>query len=91
MMTVQGTQVHAWLKIKKPMPGLAQQLVSVNEDRKRIVNEAYDIVMKNIELPPLGPVIVHMPQLHEGIVGIVAGKLSESLKVPAYDLPERTN
>ena len=69
---------------KKPMPGLAQQLVSVNEDRKRIVNEAYDIVMKNIELPPLGPVIVHMPQLHEGIVGIVAGKLSESLKVPAY-------
>ena len=69
---------------KKPMPSLAQQLVAVNEDRKRIVNEAYDIVMKSIELPPPGPIIVHMPQLHEGIVGIVAGKLSESLKVPVY-------
>lgn len=69
---------------KKPIHGLAQQLVAVNEDRKRIVNEAYDIVMKSIELPPPGPVIVHMPQLHEGIVGIVAGKLSESLKMPAY-------
>lgn len=69
---------------KKPMPELAQQLVAVNEDRKRIVNEAYDIVMKNIELPPAGPIIVHMPQLHEGIIGIVAGKLSENLNVPAY-------
>lgn len=68
----------------KPVPALAQQLVAVNEDRKRIVNEAYEIVLRNIEYPPQGPILVHLPQLHEGIIGIVAGKLSESLRVPAY-------
>ena len=68
----------------KSVPALAQQLVNINEDRKRIVTEAYDAVLKGLDVPPAGPIIVYMPQLHEGIIGIVAGKLAENLSVPAY-------
>ncbi len=71
---------------KKPIPKLVGQLIETNETRKHIVSTAYEAVMQNVTEQPGGPIIAYMPELHEGIIGIVAGKLSESLHVPAYVL-----
>jgi single-stranded-DNA-specific exonuclease len=66
--------------------GMAEEIVSINEQRKALVKEAYERATKIIEddcLYGLPFFCVYDPETSEGIVGIIAGKIAEAYKVPA--------
>lgn len=67
-----------------PMDSLAQKLVNINETRKQLVKEACEIAYSQIDPSEAKPAICVVPSKYEGIVGIVAGKISEQYQVPAY-------
>ena len=58
-----------------------------NEIRKKKVVEGVAAAEKNIALNGLTgdiPLVIYEPSIEEGIVGIIAGKLSEERQVPAF-------
>ena len=62
------------------------QLIEFNNKRKKYRDEEYELVKKEIERSgqtDACPIWVNVPNLHEGIVGILAGKVAEEYKVPA--------
>lgn len=76
-----------------PTDDIAEKLYNINEERKDIVKDEYDKVynalMENYEpTDKISPVFVYVPHLHEGIVGILAGKLCEDLNQPAIVLTD---
>lgn len=74
---------------EKPAPGLSQKLIAVNQQRKSMVNEQYELITEDIRANGhSAPVILVCPELHEGIAGIIAGKLAEDYKVPSFVLTE---
>lgn len=65
---------------------IAKELDALNIERKRQQVEVVgNITMEGIEKDP---VIVKVGRWHEGILGIVAGKLTEKYKKPAFVLTE---
>lgn len=68
---------------KKSVPLLAQKLVEINDKRKQMVADACEKILVKLPVGE-GPVVVLAPELHEGILGIVAGKLADERKAPAY-------
>ena len=76
---------------------LAQQLVDVNEQRKHIVfegDQTCELLMSEGGLYGNAPIVVYSTKdcpyglLHEGVVGIHAGHLAETYRVPAIVLTE---
>lgn len=66
-----------------------KQIVFLNNERKRIRDEEYEQIKTYIfenGLADTYPLWVSYPNLHEGIVGILAGKLAEDFKRPAIVL-----
>lgn len=59
---------------------LAKKLIELNEERKSLVDDALSRVP---EFEGKFPVIVNIPDVCEGIVGIIAGKLEEAYGGPA--------
>lgn len=60
--------------------------LSVNEMRKKLVKEAEKKAEQNIEDECLFgdvPLVVFVPEINEGIIGIIAGHLTEKYKVPS--------
>lgn len=74
----------ACLAASKPIEKHANQLVATNDKRKQLVAESYKRVIDQLPASVSGPIVVHVEELHEGIVGIVAGKLADSFRVPVY-------
>lgn len=75
--------------LSNPTATQCARLVEINNERKTIRDEEYEMV-KN-ELVRSGhandcPLWVQVPGLHEGIVGILAGKLAEEFHRPAIVL-----
>lgn len=69
----------------KPTKEGCEALVEVNNERKRIRDEEFEIVKRYIAENGLEnncPIWVSLPGLHEGIVGILAGKVAEEYKRP---------
>ncbi len=67
----------------------AQELVRLNNERRRLQDEIYENAVQEIESKPLPPIIVHNAgAAHEGVTGIVAGKLKERYSRPVILLAE---
>lgn len=72
----------------------AMEIAKINDERKALRDEQYqkivDIINEN-GYENDSPIWVEASGLHEGIVGILAGKLVEDYKVPAIVLTELEN
>ena len=73
----------------KPVPALAAKLLETNTKRKEIVEAAYQRIIEQVGDIQEAPLVVYDASLHEGIVGIVAGKLAEQYNMPAFVFQER--
>lgn len=61
------------------------EIVQYNEDRKKLRDEQLEKVISQIEAEGKEndcPIWIAVPNLHEGIVGILAGRIAEMYKVP---------
>ena len=68
---------------------LAKELVELNQSRKYLSNEGVALVQKTIEENHLYKdkvILVHQPDLHESIAGIVAGRIKEIYYRPTFVL-----
>lgn len=66
---------------------LAQQLVELNNSRKNLSNEGVKMVKETIEKEHLYDdkvILVHQPDLHESIAGIVSGRIKELYYRPTF-------
>ena len=60
-----------------------EELQNLNEERKRLVKEQEAMAFEYIKehnLEDVEPMMVNIPGLHHGIIGIVAGKITEKYK-----------
>lgn len=72
--------------LHNPTSERAEELVEINNARKELRDIEYNIIKEEIEKRGLQnrcPMWISVPGLHEGIVGILAGKLTEEYKRPA--------
>ncbi len=77
--------------LKNPTPEAASKIVEINDDRKRIRDDEVEQVEQYIKAHHLEndcPIWVALGGLHEGIVGIIAGKIAEKYKRPAIVLTD---
>ena len=61
-----------------------QALIDCNEERKRLQNETYENCRKKVENEYLQDafLVIDLPDAHEGITGIVAGKIKDAYHRP---------
>lgn len=64
---------------------LAIQIKTINQMRKQLKREQYEMVLQDVEMNYSNdaPIVVYLPKLHLGIIGILAGNLAEDYGVPA--------
>ncbi len=68
---------------------LAQELVSLNEERKDLTESGVEEATKLIDTTDLGKdrvLVVYLPECHESIAGIVAGRIRERYYRPTFIL-----
>ncbi len=68
---------------------IAQELVSLNDERKQLTTEGVEEAVRLVEEQKLWkhPVlVVYLPQTHESLAGIIAGRLRERYYRPTYVL-----
>lgn len=80
--------IAAWLMLEKDPRKIGQyadQLIACNQQRKKLQEQAFDLCQQIIEkrLAERKFLIVYAEEVHEGIAGIVAGKLKEQYERPA--------
>jgi single-stranded-DNA-specific exonuclease len=72
-----------------PTEEMAKEMVKVNETRKDLTKTLYAGVEKKIEETGLkSPLWVYIPQVNEGIIGILAGNITERFGVPCIVLTD---
>lgn len=84
-----GTQALSYLLT--PELSKAKYIVNTNTTRKSLRDTQYNMVLSYIDengLKDANPIWVVLPNLHLGIVGILAGKVAENYGVPAIVLTE---
>jgi len=77
--------------LMSPTPEGAEKIVGINNMRKEIRDSEYDLVKAAIYAQgqtEVDPIWVYVPNLHEGIVGILAGKVVEDYGVSAIVLTD---
>lgn len=75
----------------KPTDEGKKKIIEYNDKRKQLRDDEYELVKKAIEESNQinsCPIWVYVPHLHEGIVGILAGKVTEDYHVPAIVLTD---
>lgn len=66
---------------------LAEKLKLLNDERKKIQKEALEIAQEKVaECYGEIPLVIFLPDVKEGIIGIVAGKIAEQTNVPTFCL-----
>ena len=67
------------------MEEYANELVRCNMERKRLQNEVFEQASEQVEEKYAGDdfILVDLPDAHEGVAGIAAGKLREKYSVPS--------
>lgn len=65
---------------------IAKELVRINEERKKLTMEGYNDAIQGLpsELPSV--IVCKVPQMHESIAGIVAGRIKEKYHRPTIVL-----
>lgn len=69
----------------------AKKLFVYNENRKALKDKSLELLKKNIEennLKNEKPLIIYQKELHEGLVGLLAGSLAEEYKTPCFILTD---
>lgn len=69
----------------------AMKLVDINKKRKEMVEEQFTRIELTLPSPPPMPIVIFDEHVHEGIAGIIAGKLSEKYGVPSFVLTKAEN
>ena len=68
---------------------MAEALVAVNEDRKEAkktgLEKAHQIIEENCLFGD-APLVINIPDIQPGIIGIIAGSLADEFKIPAFVL-----
>jgi len=79
-----GVELLLGDKSKEELKKLAQAMVDNNAERKAVQDDTRKICMESIEKGGCGDLmpIIFAPGAHEGVAGIVAGNLKESLYKP---------
>lgn len=70
---------------------LAENLIHINEERKEYVSKTMEEAYLNISTNCLygdNPLCLYIPNMSEGIVGIIAGRLAEEMKVSSIVLTD---
>lgn len=70
---------------------IGKELFEINETRKRMVEDALKVVEQIIVDDCLYgdyPLVIYVPGVHEGIVGLLAGKITESNQTPTFVLTD---
>lgn len=70
---------------------LAEELLELNEKRKEMTLEGYEQAVELIENGPLGKdrvLVVYLPQCHESLAGIIAGRIRERYYRPVIVLTD---
>ena len=73
---------------------LAEELVDLNEERKRMTAEGVEAAVEYIESNRLDRqqvMVVYLPKLHESLAGIVAGRIRERYHHPVFVLTDSTD
>ena len=65
--------------------GNLEYLISLNDERKQIQNDIYDLALKNVSKDK-NIIVVYGDDWHEGVLGIVASKLTREFKRPSIVL-----
>ncbi len=63
---------------------LAEHLITLNQNRQKEVESSLELLRRNID--PSQPIILAHGEFHEGVVGLLAGKLSEEYLKPSMVL-----
>ncbi len=67
---------------------LAQQLKELNEERKSMTEEAVEqaeaLIRRDASLQKDRVLVLYLPKCHEGIIGIVAGRIREQFYKPTF-------
>ena len=77
--------------LSNPTQEKAERIVAINEERKMVRDNEYSIIQEIIERENKAnrePLWIYVPNLHEGIVGILAGKIVEDYKTSAIVLTD---
>lgn len=70
---------------------LAQELKALNDSRKEMTEEAVEQAMELVETTPAGEdkvLVLYLPQCHESLAGIVAGRIRERYYKPVFVLTD---
>ena len=74
---------------EEKIPEIVAKVIETNEYRKKITEEQEELAIKMVEEKGVKPVIViYHPSFHEGIVGLIAGRLKERYFRPVIVLAE---
>lgn len=66
----------------------AKEIIALNEQRKALVDDAVSRINEKIDRIGIKCPLIVIEDVHEGIVGIVAGQLAEKYSIPAIILTE---
>lgn len=78
----------------KKAEALAAQLCSLNEERKEMTQEGVDKAIEQYEKLGMDEdtvVVLYLPQVHESIAGIIAGRVREYCHKPVFILTQSTD
>lgn len=78
-------------KSKKEADILAGNLKALNDSRKDMTEEAVEQAVRQVEETPVGRdkvLVVYLPDCHESLAGIVAGRVRERYYKPTYVLTD---
>ena len=78
----------------KKAEALAAQLCSLNDERKEMTQEGVDKAMEQYEKLGMDEdtvVVLYLPQVHESIAGIIAGRVREYCHKPVFILTQSTD
>ncbi len=70
---------------------LAQELKALNDSRKEMTEEAVEQARELVETTPAGEdkvLVIYLPQCHESLAGIVAGRIRERYYKPVFVLTD---
>lgn len=73
------------------MEARVQELIATNNKRKDIQKKILEKVRETIVTPSNGIMVIYEPDIPEGIVGLVAGDLTNTYKIPAIVFTNAAN
>lgn len=76
------------LLLSKDIIGILAEIENINEERKDITHTQLQLILKDAEEQnkKYNCIVVYNDKLHEGVVGILASRLVETFKKPAFVL-----